>query len=61
VRRLRVEAEAQRRAGAPWRANEMEASASALEALKNRETLEGAATFDAMATVTARRRVRRGR
>jgi hypothetical protein len=52
VRRLRVEAAAQRRAGAPWLANEMEASASALEALKNRETLEGAATFDALATVT---------
>jgi hypothetical protein len=52
VRRLRAEAEAQRRAGAPWRANEMEASAAALEALKNREALEGAATFDAVATVT---------
>jgi hypothetical protein len=32
ARRLRVEAEAQRRAGALWRAKEMEASASALEA-----------------------------
>lgn len=51
VRRLRVEAEAQRIAGAPWRANELEASASALEALKGRET-EGAAMFHATATVT---------
>ena len=51
MRRLRVEAEAQRVAGAPWRANELEASASALEALKGRET-GGAAMFHATATVT---------
>lgn len=51
VRRLRAEAEAQRVAGAPWRANELEASAAALEALKGRET-EGAAMFRAAATVT---------
>jgi hypothetical protein len=51
VRRLRAEAEAQRIAGAPWRANELEASAAALEALKGRET-EGAAMFRAAATVT---------
>ena len=51
VRRLRAEAAAQRVAGAPWRANELEASAAALEALKGRET-EGAAMFRAAATVT---------
>jgi len=45
----------QRRAGASWKANEMEASASSLEALKNREVMEGAATLGAaiLLTVTA--------
>lgn len=52
VRRLRAEASEQRRLGASWRANELEATAASLEALKNREVMEGVATFDVTALVT---------
>ena len=52
VRRLRAEAEMHRRAGASWKANELEASASSLESLKNREVMDGAATFGASAVLT---------